>query len=155
MARTLESVGERWTMLIIRDVFFGVRRFGQLQADLGLAKNVLQVRLEHLVDDGILHRRRYQDRPARFEYVLTPKGRDLWPVLVALMQWGDTYERPAEGVPVRLEHMGCGGDREPTGRCGRCGQLLGPADIRPVPGLGAAPDHPLRALAGQQRDTGP
>src|ERR687890_1802301 len=91
IAGTLELIGERWTLLILRDVFLGIRRFDDLQRELGVARNVLRDRLRLLVDEGVLSRERYQERPERFEYRLTDKGRDLWPVLVALMKWGDKY----------------------------------------------------------------
>src|SRR3954463_8086860 len=94
VARTLEIVGERWTLLIVRDAFFGVRRFDDFQRSLGIARNVLQGRLERLVEEGILERVRYQERPERFEYRLTEKGLDLWPVVVSLLAWGDRHAAP-------------------------------------------------------------
>ena len=103
MASTLEVVGERWTLLIIRDVFLGIRRFDDLQRDLGWRGNILQARLERLVEEGILVKRPYQERPLRNEYRLTEKGADLWPVLVALLQWGDRYGLEGER-PMILQH---------------------------------------------------
>jgi DNA-binding HxlR family transcriptional regulator len=96
IARALEVVGERWTLLLVRDAFLGVRRFDEFQERLGIARNVLADRLNRLVDEGILERVRYNERPERFEYRLTRKGRDLVPALVSLRQWGDKYrsERP-------------------------------------------------------------
>src|SRR5580693_8666170 len=91
VASTLEVVGERWTLLIIRDVFLGIRRFDELHKDLGIARNVWQARLERLVEEGVLVKRPYQERPLRCESRLTEKGADLWPVLVALLQWGDHH----------------------------------------------------------------
>src|SRR3954453_4732996 len=91
IARTLELIGERWTILIVRDAFLGVRRFDDFQRSLGIARNVLQNRLERLVEHEILERARYQERPERFEYRLTEKGLDLWPVLVSLISWGDRH----------------------------------------------------------------
>src|SRR5205823_10250398 len=91
IARALELVGERWTLLIVRDAFLGLRRFDEFQASLGIARNVLTDRLNRLVDEGIFERVRYSERPERFEYRLTPKGRDLNVALSALRQWGDTY----------------------------------------------------------------
>src|ERR1700716_1300696 len=88
IASTLELIGERWTLLIVRDAFLGVRRFDDFQGRLGIARNVLQSRLSRLVDEGLLRRVEYQARPQRFEYRLPSKGVDLWPVLVALMKWG-------------------------------------------------------------------
>jgi DNA-binding HxlR family transcriptional regulator len=91
LARALEIVGERWTLLIIRDAFLGLRRFDQFQQSLGIARNVLTDRLNWLVDEGILERVRYGERPVRHEYQLTAKGRDLLLSLTAFRQWGDKY----------------------------------------------------------------
>src|SRR5215469_17426427 len=91
IARALEIVGERWTLLIIRDAFLGLSRFDQFQQSLGIARNVLADRLNRLVDEGILERVRYGGRPLRHEYMLTPKGHDLLLPLTALLQWGDKY----------------------------------------------------------------
>src|SRR3954470_24586268 len=94
IARALELVGERWTILIVRDAFLGVRRFDDFQRSLGIARNVLQNRLERLVEHGLLERARYQEKPERFEYRLTEKGLDLWPVLVSLISFGDRHAAP-------------------------------------------------------------
>src|SRR6201997_1983723 len=96
IARALELVGERWTLLIIRDAFLGLRRFDEFQESLGIARNVLTDRLNRLVEEGILERVRYSERPERYEYRLTAKGRELNIALTALRQWGDTYlsEKP-------------------------------------------------------------
>jgi DNA-binding HxlR family transcriptional regulator len=136
IAGTLELIGERWTLLIIRDAFLGVRRFDDFQRSLGIARNVLQTRLERLVEAGILRRERYQDRPQRFDYRLTAKGVDLWPVLVSLMQWGDRHVYP-EGPPVVLVHKGCGGKVDDRRMCARCGAPLEPRDVEARPGPGA------------------
>jgi DNA-binding HxlR family transcriptional regulator len=120
VAATLEAIGERWTLLIVRDVFLGIRRFEEIQRDLGIARNVLQVRLERLVDEGILLRRPYQQRPLRCEYRLTEKGADLWPVLVAMLHWGDRHALEG-GRPLLLEHRGCGGELDDRRRCTACG----------------------------------
>src|SRR5436305_452874 len=95
IAKTLDVVGERWSFLILREAFLGVRRFDQMQADLGIARNILSDRLGKLVEGGILERRKYQDRPARFEYRLTEKGIDLYPIVVTIMTWGDKHLAPA------------------------------------------------------------
>ena len=120
VAGSLEVVGERWTLLIIRDVFLGIRRFEDLQRDLGVARNVLQARLERLVEHGILVKRPYQERPLRCEYRLTEKGADLWPVLVALLNWGDRYTIDGER-PMILRHRVCGGELDDRRRCTVCG----------------------------------
>jgi DNA-binding HxlR family transcriptional regulator len=136
IAGTLELIGERWTLLIIRDAFLGIRRFEHFQRSLGIARNVLQARLERLVDAGILRRERYQERPERFEYRLTSKGIELWPVLVSLMKWGDRHLYP-EGPPVVLTHKECGGQVDDHRLCDRCGAPLEPWDVEPKLGPGA------------------
>ena len=149
VAATLEVVGERWSLLIIRDVLLGVRRFDALQADLGVARNVLQTRLERLVAEGILEKRLYQERPKRYEYVLTEKGLDLWPTIVALLQWGNKYAAP-HGPPVVLEHRGCGGSVDEHRICTLCGARLTAGDVQSYAGPGAGPRHPLRSRAQRQ-----
>ena len=95
----LGAIGDKWTLLVIREAFFGVRRFEQMQRSLGIARNILTDRLQKLVVNGILERRRYQERPERFEYRLTRKGLDLYPALVSLMSWGDAYHADEAGAP--------------------------------------------------------
>jgi DNA-binding HxlR family transcriptional regulator len=136
IARSLELVGERWTLLIVREAFLGTQRFDHFQRRLGIARNVLQTRLERLTEAGILRRERYQERPERFDYKLTEKGLDLWPVIVALLQWGDRYEAPL-GPPVVLEHRDCGGELDDRRRCRRCGAELTATEVRARRGPGA------------------
>jgi DNA-binding HxlR family transcriptional regulator len=121
VASTLEVIGERWTLLIVRDVFLGIRRFEDIQRDLGVARNILQGRLERLVEEGILVKRPYQERPLRSEYRLTEKGADLWPVLVAMLQWGDRHALEGGERPTILQHRGCGGELDDRRRCLACG----------------------------------
>jgi len=144
IAGALALVGERWSLLIVRDVMLGLRRFDELQAHLGVARNVLQKRLARLTEHGLLERRLYQEHPPRHEYRLTDKGLDLWPTMVSLMQWGDRHAAPAAGPPVVLEHRGCGGAVDAHRICAACGARLSVGDVRALPGPGAAPDHPLR-----------
>jgi len=143
IAGALEVIGERWSLLIVRDVFLGLRRFDEIQADLGIARNVLNTRLTKLVEQGVLERRRYTERPPRHEYRLTDKGLDLWPTMVALMQWGDRHTVPPAGPPVVLEHRGCGGAVDEHRVCEQCGARLSASDVRALPGPGARADHPL------------
>src|SRR3954462_9531098 len=138
IAKSLELVGERWTMLIVREILLGNRRFDTLAARLDIARNVLTARLTRLVEEGVLTRVRYQERPERFEYRLTEKGIDLWPVIVALLQFGDAYYAP-EGPPVVLRHKDCGGQVDGHRTCARCGELLTARDVRGEPGPGARP----------------
>ena len=103
IAGALDVVGERWSLLIVRNVLLGLRRFDEIQENLGIARNVLQTRLTRLLDQGVLEKRLYQERPARYEYRLTEKGLGLWPTVVALMQWGDRYAAPSGGPAVRAD----------------------------------------------------
>jgi DNA-binding HxlR family transcriptional regulator len=144
IAESLEVIGERWSLLIVRDVLNGNRRFGQIQESLGVARNVLSARLQRLVAEGILERRPYQRSPQRFEYFLTEKGLDLWPALVALLNWGDRYSTNPAGPPKIIVHKECGGRVSDRGICEECGQLLHARDARQVPG----PGSPLLAGAG-------
>jgi DNA-binding HxlR family transcriptional regulator len=146
IARALELVGERWTLLIIRNVYLGIHRFDQLQEQLGIARNVLASRLDGLTASGVLERRPYGARPVRNEYRLTEKGRALWPVLVELMQWGDQFVPGANGPPVVLRHADCGGTVGPRRTCTRCGTPLELDDVRAEAGPGASAQHRLLAL---------
>ena len=137
MAAALELIGERWTLLVIRDVLAGNRRFEQMQQSLGVARNVLSGRLQRLVDEDILERRPYSKRPQRHEYFLTEKGLDLWPVLVALIGWGDRHLAGPDGPPILIIHKGCGGRVDDRRICERCGKPLEVREARAVPGPGA------------------
>jgi DNA-binding HxlR family transcriptional regulator len=124
IARALEVVGERWTLLILRDVFLGLRRFDELVDSLGITRTVLTHRLRKLVEEEVLERRRYQDRPERFEYHPTDKGRALRSVMVTLMHWGDEYYSGPDGPPRLLRHRGCGGQLAESFTCAQCGAAL-------------------------------
>ncbi|HVV19603.1 MAG TPA: helix-turn-helix domain-containing protein [Pseudonocardiaceae bacterium] len=132
IARTLEVVGERWTILIIRDALLGVRRFDQFLASLGVARTVLTDRLRGLVEDGILERVRYQERPARYEYVLTDKGRELSPIVVALLQWGGRHVPGPHGPSRRAEHAGHGHPATLRLVCDECSRPLAPGEVAMV-----------------------
>jgi DNA-binding HxlR family transcriptional regulator len=138
LAKSLEVIGERWSLLIVRDVMNGNRRFSGIQGSLGIARNVLSARLQRLVDEDILERRAYQENPPRHEYFLTEKGLDLWPALLALMHWGDRYSAGPEGPPLVVVHKGCGGEVSDRGICESCGETLTARDATAVPGPGAA-----------------
>ena len=135
IAATLEAVGDRWTLLILRDLFRGVRRFEALHRDLGIARNLLTDRLNRLVDLGIAQRVPYQDRPIRHEYRLTAKGADLSPALVALMRWGDRWYAD-HGPPTLLVHDACGTPLEQAVACPTCHTDVTPHHIRSRPGPG-------------------
>jgi DNA-binding HxlR family transcriptional regulator len=129
IAGTLDVIGDRWTILILRDAFRGVRRFDELQADLGIARNVLADRLAKLVEHDVLAKQRYSDRPPRYEYRLTPKGIDLSPALVALMRWGDKHLAHGD-PPLTLLHEVCGQPLDQTFVCWHCDQTVTPGGIR-------------------------
>jgi DNA-binding HxlR family transcriptional regulator len=129
IARAMEILGERWTFLILRESFYGVRRFSDMQRNLGIARNILSVRLQNLVRAGILERRRYQAEPERFEYRLTSAGRDLYPAVITIMRWGDEHLLGG-APPVVLRHT-CGHEAEPQLVCGHCRAPLHPHDVTP------------------------
>jgi DNA-binding HxlR family transcriptional regulator len=135
VAQCLEVSGEWWSMLIIRDAFLGVTRFDQFQARLGISRNILNQRLAGLVDEGIFEKVIYSEHPPRYDYRLTTKGRDLWPVLTAMRQWGDKYAAP-EGPPLQMVHKSCGQLCEAVMVCSACGERLTPRDVRVVSGPG-------------------
>ena len=147
-ARALEVVGERWTMLIVRDLFYGMRRFDELQRELGVARNILSARLATLVEEGIARKVQYCDAPVRHEYRLTPKGEDLFPVLLALISWGDRWAAP-EGAPVVMSHTRGGQDLEAVGVCAFCGEEPLPHTVhaRVGPGL-SPPEGPVEEEPG-------
>jgi DNA-binding HxlR family transcriptional regulator len=136
IARTLEIVGDRWTLLIVREALRGVMRFDDLAASLGVAKNILADRLARLTEEGILERRTYQDGPPRYDYVPSTKGHGLRPVLVAMIEWGDHYYAP-QGAPRVVVHHGCGGHVTSTLACSGCGREVSSLDVATVPGPGA------------------
>jgi DNA-binding HxlR family transcriptional regulator len=135
VAQCLEVVGEWWSMLIVRDAFLGISRFDDFQARLGISRNVLNQRLSHLVDEGVLERVPYQERPTRWDYRLTEKGRDLWHVITAMRQWGDRWAAP-DGAPVQIVHKACGQVTEAVPTCSECGEALQVRAVRAVAGPG-------------------
>ena len=148
VAHCLEAVGEWWSMLIVRDAFLGITRFDEFQQRLGISRNILNQRLAHLVEHGVLHKTLYSEHPPRYEYRLTAKGRDLWPVLTAMRQWGDTYAAP-DGPPLQLVHKSCGEIADAVMTCSGCGERLTARGVRAVPGPGDLDD--LVQAAGTTR----
>ena len=130
VGKAMEVLGERWTFLIMREAFYGVRRFSDLQRNLGIARNILSTRLQTLVGAGILERRRYQEDPERYEYRLTARGRDLYPAVIAIMRWGDEHLYD-DAPPVELRHS-CGERADPVLICRHCNEPLHPHDVTPV-----------------------
>lgn len=136
VARTLSVIGDRWTMLIIRDVFFGLRRFDAIQQDLRLTSHRLSDRLGKLVRDGILRRVQYEKHPPRFEYRLTEKGRDLYPLMATMTEWGDRWMAGRAGAPVKLVHRSCGQAIKPELVCPCCKEKIEAHEMSAQPGPG-------------------
>tara|TARA_R110001592_G_scaffold1874_12_gene11399 strand:- start:4946 stop:5446 length:501 start_codon:yes stop_codon:yes gene_type:complete len=129
VARSSIVLGDRWTLVILSDCFLGVRRFDDLQARLQISRTTLTQRLKKLEAHGVLERRAYQSKPARYEYRLTDKGRDLYPVISTLLNWGDKYYSDAAGPPILRQHTSCGHDIQPILTCPDCAE---PIDTRSV-----------------------
>lgn len=127
MADTQAIVGDRWSLLVVRELVFGEHRFDAIQRRTGAARDVLAARLRKLEDAGVIERRRYSEHPPRHEYLLTPAGRELWPVLLALKEWGDRHLNPG-AEPVVLTHH-CGHEFHPAPACQACGQPLGDNEL--------------------------
>jgi DNA-binding HxlR family transcriptional regulator len=151
IARALEVVGERWSVLIVRNALFaGSTRFSDFQRSLGIATNVLTTRLDGFVDAGIMRRHRYSEQPEAYEYLLTEKGRDLAPALIALTEWGDRWAAP-DGPPILYSHSVCGSDVHHDVVCATCGRVDDPAEVHALPGPGMPADRVERM---QQRMAG-
>ena len=149
IARSLERVGEWWSMLILRDASLGLTRFDQFQESLGIAPNMLTRRLNSLVDAGLLERRRYSERPPRYEYVLSEAGRDFRPVLWAFVAWGNRHFAP-EGASVVIVDSNTGAEADPMLIDRKTGRPLVPPDFRSAPGPAAGPQTLQRHAAAPQ-----
>jgi DNA-binding HxlR family transcriptional regulator len=145
LARTLEIVGQPWALLVLRDLFNGIRRFDDLADHLGVARNVLADRLARLTDNGLAERVPYREpgHRARHEYRLTATGRDLCTVMVALAGWGDRHLAGAPGPPARFEHCDCGGSVHAALLCDKGHQLTASDRVVSLPGPGARPREQL------------
>jgi DNA-binding HxlR family transcriptional regulator len=136
VSRTLNLIGERWTMLILRETFFGVRRYGQFASNLGIPRPTLSLRLRKLVDEGLLDRVAYATGPDRYEYRLTPAGRELFSAIVVLMRWGDEHLAGPDGPPIVLTHTTCGKVTHPHLTCDVCGEEITAGNVTPSRGPG-------------------
>jgi DNA-binding HxlR family transcriptional regulator len=130
IANALNVVGERWSLLALREVFFGVRRFDQIVQNTGASRDILATRLRKLVDSGVLEKKLYEPHPPRYEYMLTEAGRELQPVLLSLMEWGDKYV--TEGEPPTVWEHDCGAVFEPRLDCATCGEPVLSSRLTPV-----------------------
>ena len=136
IARTLAVIGDRWTLMILRDCFLGVRRFETFQARLGISRTIVTDRLRVLVEEGVLRREAYQSNPTRHEYRLTAKGLDLHPVILAIARFGDVHYAGEAGAPLIRRHKGCGCDFQPVQTCSECGEVVTARDVEARPGAG-------------------
>jgi DNA-binding HxlR family transcriptional regulator len=150
LARTLSLIGDRWTLLILRDCFLRVRRFDDFQARLGIGRPILADRLKKLVDGFILTKVAYQQNPVRYEYRLTPKGLDLYPIILSIVHFGDQHLAAKKGRPLLHRHRTCGHVFDPVLACSECGDVVSPREVEVLPGPGARqarnlpPDAPVR-----------
>jgi DNA-binding HxlR family transcriptional regulator len=138
IASALAVIGERWTLLVLREVLLGRRRFQDIRRNTGVAPNILSDRLQTLVDHEVLERRLYSEHPESYEYMPTRKAIDAVPVLVALMQWGDRHVSGPENAPRVYVHKTCGHDADPQLHCSHCGEAIEPTELRVRPGPGAS-----------------
>jgi len=137
MARTVSVIGDRWTLLILRDCFLRVRRFEDFQGRLGITRPILANRLKKLVDEFVLVKVPYQQRPLRYEYRLTQKGLDLYPIVMAIVHWGDVHLSGKKGRPLLHTHDLCGKDFDPVMVCSECGEPLIAKQVHVYRGPGA------------------
>jgi DNA-binding HxlR family transcriptional regulator len=134
VGRALGLIGDHWTLMILREALFGVRRYGQLARNLGIPRPTLSTRLRSMVESGLLERVQYASDPDRYEYRLTQAGRDLFPAAVLLMRWGDTYLSGPEGPPLVLRHHDCGELADAALICRKCGEGITAHNVTPEPG---------------------
>lgn len=137
MSRTLSVIGDRWTLLILHDCFMRVRRFDDFQARLGIGRPILADRLHKLVDAFVLTKVAYQTNPTRYEYQLTPKGLDLFPVIMSMLHWGDIHMSGKKGRPLLHQHKKCNHQFDPVMVCSECKEVLHPREVRASLGPGA------------------
>ncbi|HEX3788887.1 MAG TPA: helix-turn-helix domain-containing protein [Pseudonocardiaceae bacterium] len=139
IARTLDVIGEPWSPLILRDIYVGINRFEQIQQELDISRKVLTERLKWLVENEVLQRHAYSERPPRYEYRLTAKGLELCDLLLVMVRWGDRWTAGEAGPPVLYRHHACGQVSHVELRCSVCAEPMRATDVDVLPGPGAAP----------------
>jgi len=146
VARALSILGDRWTLLIMRDCFFGIKRFDRFQTSLGISRHRLSDRLGKLVEHEVLRKVPYQQSPVRYEYRLTRKGVELYPVLMTLTKWGDTWLAGEDGPPITYHHKACSHQMTVDLCCSECGDIIDPKQVIPQAGPG------LKAYSEKQKE---
>ncbi|MCX4462335.1 helix-turn-helix transcriptional regulator (plasmid) [Streptomyces sp. NBC_01340] len=136
IARTMDLLGDWWTPLVLREAFYGIKRFDEFQQELKIARNTLTDRLRRLVDEGLMEKRAYQHDPVRYDYVLTEKGRDFFGVLAAMNTWGNRWLSGEQGPPVVFHHDRCGHESAAEVVCAGCGEPMTAEDTHPRLGPG-------------------
>lgn len=154
VARAVEVLGDPWSFLVLRELFFGVRRFEEMQRHIGIARTSLSLRLTHLTEQGVLERRQYSNRPPRFEYKLTKAGLDFYPTIVALLQWGDKWALGPNGPPLLLFHRPCGSPLSAQLRCSSCLETIDAREVRYEPGPGAGQTNKNARVATRKSSRG-
>jgi DNA-binding HxlR family transcriptional regulator len=154
VARTIAVIGDRWTLLILRDCFFQVRRFDIFEERLGITRHVLADRLKKLVTHGVLKKVPYQQNPARYEYRLTQAGLDMYPLLTCLRHWGDRYAAGRSGPPLLFRHRDCGHVFDPVVTCSGCGMPVDPRAVAVLQGPGAKPPQRRAPRKSEPRSPG-
>ena len=149
LARTLGAVGDRWTLLVLREAFLGTRRYDDFQRNLGAAPHIVAARLKKLVEHKVLEKRRYQDRPPRHEYRLTERGHELYPALIALIGWGEKWLKSAQGPATIRTHKGCNHRLHAVTTCAACGEAVTARDVNAVLTPRFAAERARRAAAGK------
>jgi DNA-binding HxlR family transcriptional regulator len=151
VARSVAVLGDRWTLMLLRDCFLGIRRFEDFERRLQISRSIVADRLKRLVAEGVLRKERYQDRPVREEYRLTDKGLALHPVIMAIVHWGDAFYAGAEGPPLLHRHKACGCDFAPVMTCSACGEPVAARDVEVREG---ASDPPPQGEVAQRAGGG-
>ena len=147
VSRAVAQVGDEWSIVILREMFLDSRRFDDFLRQTGISSHLLSTRLKKLQADGVIRRQVYSQRPLRYEYRLTAKGRDLWPVIVALKQWGDSWLNEGDS-PIRIAHKTCGHITQPAMTCAECGEVMSARDATAV--LSESITHERQTAKGSQ-----
>ena len=147
LARTLGVIGDRWTMLVLREAFLGTRRYDDFQHHLAAAPHIVAARLKKLVENKVLEKRRYQDRPPRYEYRLTERGLELYPAVIALIGWGEKWLKTTEGPATIRTHKGCNHRLHVVATCAACGEAVTARDVKAVMTPRFAAERARRAAA--------